>query len=304
MACVHCVAKEFDGIVDDDLVLSDSLISWINESRCPLVVLTGGEPLLHPHDEKSCQLIRALSNKSIVVDTNGTITPPSHVLECLREHDVMVRVSMDSTSSAEEVYLRRAPGGGRDASLWCYHDKLRRIEWFVDSGLFTTVQTVVWRKNTEAVMKMADWLAERHVRQWYLQRLIETNRFQRRDHARGWMTPEQYIDTVSEIQRGSSQAGVECIAKKDLRHDSVFLLTGRGLLFTQGVAPGEKVRLGTVLDHIDYFDRVSAADHAARYYLTDGPHGSGQGYHRPPRRRRLPRSRGAAQAPVRGTRSR
>lgn len=59
--------------------------------------------------------------------------------------------------------------------------------------------------------------------------------------------------------------------QNDMRHNSVFLLTADGALYTQGAAAGQKVRLGTIREKIDYFDYVSAADHACRYYLADRP---------------------------------
>jgi hypothetical protein len=54
-----------------------------------------------------------------------------------------------------------------------------------------------------------------------------------------------------------------------MRHNSVYLLTTDGVLYTQGPIPGQKVRLGTIHKGIEYFDYVSAADHAWRYYLSD-----------------------------------
>lgn len=267
MDCEYCVAKDFTGIENEDLILSTEMIQWIKDSPFMLLVLTGGEPLMPPYDVVSARLIESISDRGIIVDTNGTILPDRSILSLLKRNRVMLRVSMDSMNPKEETELRHL---SRCRSLdfkYVYDAKLANIERFLAAGINTSVQTVVWRKNSNFLYQMIDWLSMKGIKQWYLQRLIPSHRF-KVPPPRKALKQEAYYPLVANIAVMARQAGIECIPKKDLRHNSVFLLTADGALYTQGGAPGQKVRLGSIREKLDYFDYVSAADHACRYYLA------------------------------------
>ena len=71
---------------------------------------------------------------------------------------------------------------------------------------------------------------------------------------------------LEKLKRDCKEKNIECFTKKDLRHNSVVLLVGDGFLYTQGQKPGQKVLLGTIGSDIQYFQIISRADHAERYY--------------------------------------
>jgi MoaA/NifB/PqqE/SkfB family radical SAM enzyme len=280
MNCQYCVAKDFTGVEEPDLVLSPEMLRWINDSPFMVLVLTGGEPLMPPYDAVSVRLIESVKGKGVILDTNGTFMPDARVLSCLRAHRVMVRVSMDSTRPQDEIAVRLMAKGAGQVGEAAYKAKVRNIERFRSAGVYTAVQTVVWRTNLRPVEAMIGWLSERGIKRWYLQRLIPSYRF-KEPSPRNALKPGDYYPHVTELAAKARLAGVECIPKMDLRHNSVFLLTSNGVLYTQGSAPGVKVRLGTIKEKIGYFHYVSAADHAHRYYLaetldaTPGVHKSG-----------------------------
>lgn len=268
MDCEYCVAKDFTGIEEPDLVLSPDVVRWINRSPFMLLVLTGGEPLMRPYDAVSIRLIKSVRNRGMILDTNGTLLPRRSVLSCLKEHRVMLRVSMDSVRPEEEIELRRVVKGRDHGARSAYFTKLTNIERFLSAGVYTAVQTVVWRKNSESLYQMIDWLSGQGIKRWYLQRLIPSYRF-KDPPTRFALKPADYYSLVTELAAKARLKGIECVPKMDLRHNSVFLLTANGVLYTQGAAPGQKIRLGTIKEKIDYFDYVSAADHAHRYYLAE-----------------------------------
>lgn len=270
MDCTYCVAKDFTGIEEEDLVLSADMIRWINRSPFMVLVLTGGEPLMPPYDEVSLRLINGVRDRGLILDTNGTILPDRRVLSILKKKRVMVRVSIDSSNPEEEIEHRRLPGGHQAAALHTYYTKLANIERFVSAGICTAVQTVVWRKEQALGQKMVSWLRDRGVHRWYLQRLIPSYRV-KAPQPRFYLTPAQYCSDAAKVASVAHSMGLECVAKMDLRHNSVFLLTANGALYTQGSAPGQKLPLGTIKDRIEYFNYVSQADHAWRYYLAERP---------------------------------
>lgn len=267
MNCEYCVARDFTGIEKEDLVLSTEMIEWIKESTFMLLVLTGGEPLMSPANVTTMRLVDSINDQGIMIDTNGTILPDREVLSTLKKKRVMLRVSMDSANPNEEIKRRCVRKGRELDSTSAYYTKLTNIKHFLSAGINTAVQTVVWKNNEDSLNKMIDWLYLNGIKRWYLQRLIPSNRF----NPIKALKPEKYYPLVTKIADRARSAGIECIPKMDLRHNSVFLLTADGALYTQGEAPGQKVRLGTIRENIEYFDYVSAADHAWRYYLAERP---------------------------------
>ncbi len=274
MDCMYCVAKDFAGLEDKDLVLSSEMIHWINRSSFVLLVLTGGEPLMPPYDMVSMHLIDSIRDRGVMLDTNGTFLPGDSVLSRLKRHRVMIRVSMDSIRPEEEIKMRRVLRGRGPEARSAYFEKLTNIERFISAGVNVAVQTVVWRNNPEPLYQMIDWLSENGIKRWYLQRLIPSHKY-KDPSDRFALKPENYYPLVADIAAKARRAGIECVPKMDLRHNSVFLLTADGALYTQGAAPGQKVRLGTIKEDLQYFDYVSAADHACRYYLADTPREEG-----------------------------
>ena len=270
MDCDYCVAKDFAGIEQEDFVLSADMIRWLNRSPFMLLVLTGGEPLMPPYDAVSMRLIDSVRDRGLILDTNGTFLPDRSVLSRLKRNRVMVRVSVDSIRPEDEIQVRRAPKGEDLDARSAYFAKLANIDRFLGAGVYTAIQTVVWQKNAAPLEQMIDWLSEHGIKRWYLQRLIPSYRFTN-PPPKFALKPEEYYPLVGEIASKARSAGIECIPKMDLRHNSVFLLTGEGTLYTQGTEPRQKVRLGTIQEEIEYFDYVSASDHACRYYLPEPP---------------------------------
>lgn len=269
MDCKYCVAKDFEGIEKEDLVLSADMIRWLNLSPFMLIVLTGGEPLMPPYDDVSIRLIDSITDRGIILDTNGTFLPNRRVLSHLKKQRVMVRVSMDSTRPQEEIELRQVLNKKEQDARSAYFAKLTNIKRFISAGVYTAIQTVVWRNNVDSLNQMIDWLSENGIKRWYLQRLIPSHKF--KEPPVRLSLNEDYYSVAADIAAKARAAGIECIPKMDLRHNSVFLLTANGALYTQGAAPGHKIPLGTIRPDIDYFDYVSAADHSCRYYLAHPP---------------------------------
>lgn len=275
MNCDYCVAKDFAGIEGRDLIVSENMIRWINQSPFMLLVLTGGEPLMPPYDSISLRLIDSVTDRGVILDTNGTFLPSRQLLARLKKSRVMLRVSMDSARPEEEIERRHIIKRADPRNSSAYFTKLTNIDRFLSAGINTAVQTVVWRNNVEPLYQMIDWLVDHRIKRWYLQRLIPSYKF--KYPSRYALGQKDYYSRVNAIVSKARKAGIQCIPKMDLRHNSVFLLVADGVLYTQGPAPGQKVRLGTIRDHITYFEYVSAADHACRYYIPDAQEGKTEG---------------------------
>ena len=264
MNCIHCVTKDFPET--QDLVISSKLIDWINRSRLMVVVITGGEPLLPEYKSKLMTLLREIQGKGLIVDTNGTIIPSSSVIDMIVKTNTLLRVSWDSTRSYDEIYFRQAKPNSKQneaINLEHYHRKIDIIQRLRSAGIKVAVQSVIHKVNLGSIVNMPAVLRELSLSQWYIQRFIPSYKATSQNFE---ASNTQYDKVTAKLTKRCHKANIECIIKKDRRHNSVVLLVGDGLLYTQGEKPGQKLRLGTIDSDISYFEYISSADHAERYY--------------------------------------
>ncbi len=263
MACRHCVAKDFDEI--PDLVVSQENMRFVNTSPFMVVVITGGEPMLPEYEDRLRLLLRQISNKGIVIDTNGTIKPTDSLVQAIREVGALIRVSWDSVRPQDEIHFRRVGKTKREngkMELEYYWKKIDNVKYLKSKGLNVAVQTVIHRINLNSVLRMPDALNELGVKQWYIQRFIPSYKAAEE----GNLDIPTYEVVIANLKKQCQKLAIECIAKKDKRHNSVFLLVGDGLIYTQGEKPRQKIEIGSIKHGIRYFDYVSCSDHSDRYY--------------------------------------
>jgi molybdenum cofactor biosynthesis enzyme MoaA len=264
MNCMHCVTKDFDR--QEDLAVSTEVVNWINRSPFMIVVITGGEPLLPEYEDQLMRVLQRTHNKGLVIDTNGTILPSHSVIDTILNSSALVRISWDTTHPKGEMYFRHAKplaeGNYQENYEW-YKKKRDMIQRFRSQGVDVAVQSVVHKKNLESIRRLPEVLHEFSINQWYIQRFIPAHRAIRKTLEVSSVEYEQIIERLTEICNGMK---IECITKKDRRHNCVFMLVGDGRLYTQGEKPGQKIQIGTTDSDIRYFEYVSSADHAERYY--------------------------------------
>ena len=264
MDCMHCVTKDFGR--NEDLVVSKRLIDWINSSPFMVVVITGGEPFLEEYESQITTLLKETQNRGLIVDTNGTIFPSSSVLRALLKANALVRISWDSGRSFDEIYFRHAKAitkKNKQINSEFFYKKIETIGRFRKAGINIAIQSVIQRKNLTSILDMPAKLREFGIDQWYIQRFIPSHLA---THKNFEVSNLEYDQVIAKLSKKCQETNIECITKKDRRHNCVILLTGEGVLYTQGDKPGEKVQLGTINSEIRYFDYVSSADHSERYY--------------------------------------
>jgi MoaA/NifB/PqqE/SkfB family radical SAM enzyme len=264
MDCMHCVTKDFDQA--EDLVISKKLVDWINREPFMVVVITGGEPLLPEYENHLMTLLKGIRGKGLIVDTNGTILPSHSVIETIRDNRALVRISWDSLRPSDETYFRHVkPDTKRnhDINLEYYNRKVDVIHRLCSASVNVAIQSVVQKKNLISIVDMPAVLRKLSIKKWYIQRFIPSHKANGKNFE---VSNLQYDQVTSKLIKKCHEGGIECMAKKDRRHNCVILLVGDGVLYTQGEKPQQKLQLGTIDSEIRYFDYVSSADHAERYY--------------------------------------
>jgi MoaA/NifB/PqqE/SkfB family radical SAM enzyme len=262
--CMHCVTKDFQQ--KDDLVISTELIEWINRSPFMVIVITGGEPFLPEYENHLIQLLKGIRNKGLVVDTNGTIFPSHAVIEMILKTNTLVRISWDAVRPQSEMYFRHlkhlTKRNYQENYEW-YKKKQDIIQRFLSSGVNIAIQSVIHKKNLDAILAMPKVLHKFSINQWYIQRFIPSHKATRKSFEVDSITYEHIAQLLIEECR---DLDIDCITKKDRRHNCIVQLIGDGLLYTQGEKPGQKLPLGRIDSDIEYFQYISSADHAERYY--------------------------------------
>ena len=267
MDCIHCVAMDLKREVDEDLTISKETIDWINNSPFMVIVITGGEPFLNEYQERLIILLQEIKGKGLIIDTNGTITPSKSLCDAIRKTRALVRISWDSARPQDEIYLRRKNSNAKvddDINLEYYYKKIAMIGWFRKHDINIAVQSVVHRRNLTSIIDMPAKLHELSIRQWYLQRFIPSYIVAEDEKLR--VGTSEYDKITAKLIKRCHREKIECITKRDKRYNSVFLLVGDRLLYTQGEKPRQKILLGDTRSEIEYFRYVSPADHSERYY--------------------------------------
>jgi MoaA/NifB/PqqE/SkfB family radical SAM enzyme len=264
MNCMHCVTKDFDR--KDDLVVSTELVDWINRSAFMVMVITGGEPLLPEYENQLIRLLRETCNKGLIIDTNGTIFPSQSVIEAILNTNALVRVSWDAAHPKGEMYFRHVKPLTKlnyQENYECYKKKREMIQRFRSAGVNVAVQSVVTRKNLKSIFDMPEALRNFSINQWYIQRFIPSHKATRKTLEVSTLDYERVIEKLIPM---CEEMNIDCITKKDRRHNCLVMLVGDGFVYTQGENPGQKLLLGKINSDIRYFEYISSADHAERYY--------------------------------------
>jgi MoaA/NifB/PqqE/SkfB family radical SAM enzyme len=256
------MATRLGGVENADLIVSKDLVNKINKSPFMVIVITGGEPFLRESNNSLVELISGLQKKGIVIDTNGTIKPPSDTIDLIKRKDVLVRVSWDIPHPKEEVKLRKYPKNLYKDALECMIQKERFIKNLMKEGVSVSIQTVLhkYNFNNNNFFQFPYKLKQLGVKDWFIQRFIPSHKAKNID-----LSIQEYNNRINAVSKIAKKLKINCHHKKDKRHNSVFLLVKDGDLYTQSdEKPGQKDRLGKI-GRVDYFAYVSAPDHAARY---------------------------------------
>ncbi len=140
LACAHCRASAERGPYPGELDTAACLrlIDEIAAVGKPVIILTGGEPLLRPDVFE----IAAYGNRRglrMVMATNGTLVTPETVKKMIASGIRRVSVSIDGPDAASHDALRRVPGAFAGA--------IAGIEMLKKGGMEFQVNTTVTRAN-------------------------------------------------------------------------------------------------------------------------------------------------------------
>jgi len=147
--CVHCRAGSDRGPYPGELSTAKcmEILKEIREVGTPIVILTGGEPLLREDVFDLAQKGTDLGLR-MVMATNGTLLRPG-VIEMMQGSGIKrVSISIDGADEKQHDDFRKVPGA--------YQRALRGIEMLRSAGLEFQINTTVTRHNVGDLDKILD----------------------------------------------------------------------------------------------------------------------------------------------------
>ncbi|MCH4183893.1 MAG: radical SAM protein [Eggerthellaceae bacterium] len=188
LSCAHCRAAAHDGCYSGELSLDQikAVIDDITSITNPILILTGGEPLLRSDIGEIADYARA-KGAVPVVGTNAT-TITDEVAQQLAEHGIRrISVSIDFPDAQEHDRFR-GQDGAFDAAL-------RGIECAERAGIGVQINTTVTKLNAQQMDAMHDLAVSVHAEAFHPFLLVPTGRGE--DLRDVELTPEEYEEVLN-----------------------------------------------------------------------------------------------------------
>jgi heme b synthase len=149
LACRHCRASAITQLDSNELstVEAKGFIDHLTDYGRPILILTGGEPLLR---KDVYEIARYGTDRGlrVVLATNGTLVTPE-IAQCLKGAGIQrISVSIDGSDAATHDDFR-GESGSFDASL-------RALTYMGDAGIGYQINTTITKRNIEQIPGILD----------------------------------------------------------------------------------------------------------------------------------------------------
>ena len=136
LSCAHCRASANNVSYPNELTTAEclSLVDQIKAIGNPILILTGGEPLLRPD---LCDIGGYATKQGlrVVVGTNGTLVTPDEARRLASMSTSRISVSLDFPTPAEQDAFRGAPGAFQDAIAGVKNARAAGLEVQINSTI-------------------------------------------------------------------------------------------------------------------------------------------------------------------------
>jgi heme b synthase len=152
LACVHCRAGACLEPDPDELSTEEgrALIDGISKVGKPILIMTGGEPLLRPDFFDLARYAGSVGLRPVLA-TNGVLVTPEIAKEIAAIGIPRVSISIDGPTAAEHDEFRKVPGA--------FNGSLQGIANLRSAGVSVQINTTFTRRNRHhlpAIMKLAE----------------------------------------------------------------------------------------------------------------------------------------------------
>jgi AdoMet-dependent heme synthase len=140
LACIHCRAAALDRPYENELTTAEcfKLLNEIETFASPIIILTGGEPLLRPDIFE----IAAYGNEKgfrMTMAVNGTLLSPETARRMQEAGIQRISISLDGATAQSHDAFRQVPGA--------FEGALRGVQCARDAGLDFQINTTIVKQN-------------------------------------------------------------------------------------------------------------------------------------------------------------
>jgi AdoMet-dependent heme synthase len=140
LACIHCRASALDRPYENELTTDESfkLLDEIETFASPIIILTGGEPLLRPDIFE----IAAYGNRKgfrMTMAVNGTLLSLETAQKMQEAGIQRISISLDGATAASHDAFRQVPGA--------FEGALRGVRYARDADLDFQINTTITKQN-------------------------------------------------------------------------------------------------------------------------------------------------------------
>ena len=190
LACAHCYISAGSWHVADDELSTDQCLRILDEildvNPNPMLILTGGEPLLRDDLENLAERASA-GGATVVVGTNGTRLSGKRIDSLLEAGVKGVAMSIDSLRPEYHDRFRHGGGALRDTMAAVERCSARKLDF--------VIQTTVTSGNRHEIANLARWSAEAGAVSFNVYFVVPTGRA---EHMQG-MSPEENDEVLQEL---------------------------------------------------------------------------------------------------------
>jgi len=188
MKCPHCYINSAEGKLPDELNTMEAfnLIDQLAEVTRPLLILSGGEPLLR---QDIFEIISYAKKRGFKVGlgSNGSLINWD-VARRLKEVGVdIVSISLDSINPEKHDSFRGVKGAWEKA--------VNAIKTLIDNDVIVQVNTTITKENHAEISQIIKFAEDLGVENFHLFFLVPTGRAARMED----ITPEDYEDMIRQI---------------------------------------------------------------------------------------------------------
>jgi heme b synthase len=169
LTCIHCRASAHDGAPEGELTLDQykALLDNIASFSAPIIILTGGEPLLR-EDLFDIAAHGTGLGLRVAVSTNGTLITDDTVDRLKGAGVQTCSISLDGSNAEVHDDFRREKGAF-DASV----DGLQRLK---EAGLKVQVNSSLTRRNMHELEPLFNLVRQLGADAWHVFMLVPTGR--------------------------------------------------------------------------------------------------------------------------------
>ena len=200
LACSHCRASSKHGTYADELTTNEcfKLIDNIVSFSQPIIILTGGEPLLRKDIFEIAKYGKG-KGLTMVMAPNGTLLTGENVKKIINSGIKRISVSLDGPNAASHDDLRQVPGAFKEACAG--------IERARKAGLEFQINTTVTKRNIKLLPRIMKLAKDLGAKAHHIFLLVPTGRA--KEMAEEGLSASEYEEALKYLAREKKNSSLE-----------------------------------------------------------------------------------------------